>query len=304
MQGMEHTHEVLENGRLRATVLPSCGGALLNLTLLGRAAHPVELLRAAPPAQGRVAPEDSACFPLVPWSNRLSQGGFSTPTGRIRIEPNRPPEPYPIHGEGWLLPWRVMERAGPRIVLGLDRSQGGPYLYRARLSYTLVGITLRMELSVTHLDEAPMPYGLGLHPWLPFEEGMQVRAAASGMWQETGEHLPGAYGPVPSDVDFATFRAVPDRWTNNAFDGWDGRADFVWPRRQVSLALRCRGAPYFVLYHPPGETFICFEPVTHPVDAFHLPPPRRGEGLRWLRHGETLSLTCELAAADAGPTRA
>ena len=147
-----------------------------------------------------------------------------------------------------------------------------------------------------------MPYGLGFHPWFPFEEGMHLRASANGMWRETREHLPDDYGPVPSDLDFTAPRAVPDRWVNNAFDGWDGHADLVWPKRDVRVALCCSGASYFVLYHPPGESFICLEPVSHPVDAFHLPPPRRGEGLVWLHYGETLSLTCELAVARGDAT--
>ena len=45
-----------------------------------------------------------ASFPMVPWSNRISGGGFAH-QGRFHpMRPNRAGEPYPIHGDGWLQP--------------------------------------------------------------------------------------------------------------------------------------------------------------------------------------------------------
>jgi len=288
---------VLANGALEAVVLPTCGGALLELALRRPDGNRIELLRTASRPWRDAQPEDTACFPLVPWSNRISGGGFLTAGGVVRLEPNRPNEPYPIHGEGWLLPWTVAERGDSRVALELDRADASPYRYTARLTYRLAGAALRMRLSVTHTGTSPMPYGLGFHPWFPFTPGVSLRASAKGMWQEREGHLPGEHGPVPAALDFASARDVPDRWVNNAFDGWDGRAELDWPDRGAHLTLECPEASYFVLYHPPAAAFVCFEPVTHPVDAFHLPPPRRDEGLTWLNTGETHALSCTLSAS-------
>ncbi len=44
---------------------------------------------------------------------------------------------------------------------------------------------------------------------------------------------------------------------------------------------------YCLLYRPPAGPAFCFEPVTHPIDAFHQPGQ---PGLRVLHTGESLSL--------------
>lgn len=284
----------LERGRLRAAVLPWAGGSLAELSQGEEGGRRWQLLRPAPPPWHDADPERAACFPLVPWSNRVSAGGFATPAGRVVLEPNRRGEPFPIHGDGWLLPWEVERRGSERVALALDRSRSAPYAYRAGLDYALLPNGLRMRLSVTHQGAAPMPYGLGFHPWFPYQPGFRLRAAARGMWEETDNHLPGPLAAVPEDLRLGGDGPLPDRWMNNAFRGWDGVAELAWPAGGRRLRLRCDNAAYFVLYHPPGASFVCFEPVTHPVDAFHLPSPHRGEGLRWLTRGETVAVTCEL----------
>jgi len=163
-----------------------------------------------------------------------------------------------------------------------------------------------MRLEVTHAGARAMPYGLGFHPWFPYLPGTRLRARAGGMWLETAEHLPGALVDVPEGLRLDGGAPLPDRWVNNAFRGWDGRAELRWPApaagpppagRVRGVALSCSGAAYFVLYHPPGAGFVCVEPVTHPVDAFHLPAPHRGEGLAWLSAGESTVLECTLSPA-------
>ena len=44
---------------------------------------------------------------------------------------------------------------------------------------------------------------------------------------------------------------------------------------------------YCLLYRPPVGAAFCFEPVTHPIDAFHVPGR---PGLHVLRTGESLTL--------------
>lgn len=293
----------LESAELRAVVLPGCGGALAELSLAAPGGERQSLLRPLPPPWRDPDPVDSACFPLVPWSNRISQGGFQTPAGWVALAPNRSGEALPIHGDGWLLTWQVESHAPTRAVLLLDRRRASPYAYTARLEYSLAGRRLSMKLSVTHDRDDALPYGLGFHPWFPYTPGTRLRAVAEGMWEEDSIHLPGAFVRVPEWLDFAAGKPVADRWVNNGFAGWDGRAELSWPETSASLKLACHGAAHYVLYHPPGAGFICFEPVTHPIDAFHLPPPHEGEGLAWLERGKTLELECTLTASTRGAAR-
>jgi aldose 1-epimerase len=44
---------------------------------------------------------------------------------------------------------------------------------------------------------------------------------------------------------------------------------------------------FCLVYRPPQGPAFCFEPITQPIDAFHLPGQ---PGLRTLREGEACSL--------------
>ena len=100
---------------------------------------------------------------------------------------------------------------------------------------------------------------------------------------ENSAHLPAGELPVRAreDWNFATLRALPRPWINNAFIGWDGRAKIVWPDRALSLEIAAEPPiSTYIVYSPAFDAdFFCFEPVTHPVDA-HNHPWRDGE--KWI----------------------
>ena len=122
----------LRNEFLSAEILPDIGGGLARLDSIGGSSS-VPVLRPWTQA-GSVPPRPSqvACFPLVPWSNRLA-GGFACEGRSYSIAPNREGDPYPIHGEGWLRPWQVDQQTGTRLSLVLDRRDGAPFSYLAKL---------------------------------------------------------------------------------------------------------------------------------------------------------------------------
>ena len=60
---------------------------------------------------------------------------------------------------------------------------------------------------------------------------------------------------------------------NAWFTGWAGDAEIVWPEYDLALGIAAsRNLSTCVIYSP-GESsaFLCFEPVSHPVDAHNLP---------------------------------
>ena len=67
----------LRNERLLAEVVPQIGGGLARLDWLdGYQARP--LLRGLPPGvTDTPLPGQLACFPLLPWSNRMAPSGFA-----------------------------------------------------------------------------------------------------------------------------------------------------------------------------------------------------------------------------------
>ena len=52
-----------------------------------------------------------ASFAMLPWTNRISHGGFEHAGQWHALAPNRAGEPYPIHGDGWLQAWTLTRPA-------------------------------------------------------------------------------------------------------------------------------------------------------------------------------------------------
>ncbi|MFK7674070.1 aldose 1-epimerase, partial [Pseudomonas sp. 2024-204] len=62
-----------------------------------------------------------------------------------------------------------------------------------------------------------------------------------------------------------------------------------------TLECQANGTDFCLVYCPPGQDFFCFEPVTHPVNAHHLPGH---PGLTLLHKGQTLGISCTLHVKD------
>ena len=265
----------LRNEFLSAAILPDIGGGLQRLdSISAGATFPV--LRPFTFAGSTPRPNQLACFPLVPWSNRLA-GAFTCDGRSYSIAPNREGDPYPIHGEGWLLPWQVVEQSGTRVSLLLDRTAGAPFSYLATMEYALRGPSLEITLEVTNTGGCALPFGLGLHPWMPRSAAVTMRAPAREVWASGADRLPAQAVPVPPAWRFDQQRALPATLIDNVFAGWDGVADITWPDRGIHLRIEADAA-YYIVYAPPGADFFCFEPVDHLINAHNLPggPCRNG----------------------------
>jgi aldose 1-epimerase len=237
---------------------------------------------------------------MLPWFNRISGGGISF-GGRFHpIAPNDPLEPVPLHGDGWMSPWEVVEQEPQRIVLKLRSRAIPPFDYEATQTISLAGAALDMTLALTHFGDEPLPYGLGQHPWLVRTPGVTLNARASGVWLEQPPAFPQNSTPVqvPARWDFSAARRLPDDFIDNGFDGWDGHARIEWTDRGVAVDVEADPATRFYHVYSLGEDcpIFCFEPVTHPNNAHAKPDGPAANGLRVLETGETTSMHTTFAA--------
>jgi aldose 1-epimerase len=238
-----------------------------------------------------------ANFAMLPWSNRISRGGFEEAGHFHPMAPNRAGEPYPIHGNGWLQGWRCDRPAADMLRLRLEshHHDGNPYEYRATQTLQLVEGGLDQTVTVTHLGREPLPYGLGLHPYIPRTPGTRITTAVDGVWLCGDDPLPtGHSAQLPDDWDVNLGAPAHGSFVDNCFTGWSGEAHIDWPEhglrltvRDVATLQRGRHDGFCLLYRPPQGDAFCFEPVTHPIDAFHLP---KRPGLRVLSQGQTARL--------------
>jgi aldose 1-epimerase len=287
----------LANDVVSLAVVPAIGGGVARFDKLG-AGGPVPLFR---PWDGSTRAANAlGCYPLVPFSNRLGGGGIEAGGRFWPLPANRAPEPYPVHGDGLDLPWTVEEQGPARLVLGLESRGLPPFDYAARMSYALVGPSLTIRLSVEHRGELPVPYGLGLHPWLPRTAGTTLWAPVERVWLEKPDHLPDREVSIDErpDWDFRTPRLLPAGWLNNGFTGWSGEARVTWPETATSLNVKASdGLDTVILYSRGADCdFVCLEPVSHPVDAHRLPGQ---PGLRTLRQGEGFEIACRFTVSES-----
>jgi aldose 1-epimerase len=293
----------LRAGALEAVVLPEIGGAIAEFAWR-RSGEKLPLFRPLAPrsAAGDATPPDPnelACYPLIPWSNRIGHGAFPFGGKTYRVAPTRAHERYPIHGDGWLRKWRVVHRSDHALSLDLA-SEVAPFVYRGMLEYALRETTLDVRLSVQNLGAEALPFGLGLHPWFVRTPQVRLRAEARGIWQVADDLLPVAHAPVPADLDFAQPRPLPARLVDNSFTGWSGSAEITWEDIGVQLSISTTPPlEYFQLYAPPGRDYFCFEPISHPANAFNLPAPHTGAGLTVLAPGQSTAIAVSFSAVPA-----
>jgi aldose 1-epimerase len=144
-----------------------------------------EWLRPTPAGALRAGhPYLAAAYPLVPYSNRIRAGRF-TFRGRSVVEPlNRPPERHAIHGHGWQARWQPAEVTAATARLEYRHPAGAwPWAYHATQRFTLTPSGLTVELSLSNHSAAPMPAGLGWHPYFSRTRRVTID------WPELGARL-------------------------------------------------------------------------------------------------------------------
>ncbi|CAM3772046.1 hypothetical protein CCOS865_03103 [Pseudomonas reidholzensis] len=285
-------------GALSAGVLPSLGGALGYLRL-GR----FELLR---PWDGSDTVRRSACYPLLPYSNRIAHGRFAA-NGQVRqLRGNFGDHPHPLHGLGWQRAWQVDAHAPQSCRLSVrHRAQGPdaedwPWDFVAWQCMRLSEQGLHLNLGITNLGTQPMPAGLGWHPYFERQGELQLGFSAAQVWRSGADGLPNECTAVPEQWDFSTPRPVGAVGLDNCFAGWDAQAHLHWPHAGISLRMEAGpGLEHLVVFTPPAPAdFIAVEPVSHLNNAINFSTPS-AHGLVWLEPGASTERELRLLPSSA-----
>jgi aldose 1-epimerase len=252
----------LRSARLALDLAPASGGSIARFTAEGR-----DVLRPMVPAElasGRG--NNSSCYPLVPFSNRIANGHLAFDGATIALQPNWPGVRHPMHGDGWASPW-IVARSDARsaeLVYEHDGQQGWPFRYRAKQMFRLGKATLTVALTLENLESRTVPGGMGLHPFFVRDPDSELRFDAEAVCLADEEVLPTARVPIPGEWDFRHARRVDETVLDNCFSGWEGTASIVWPSRRLRLDLVAT-KPFrnLVVFVPPHRPFFCVEPVSH-----------------------------------------
>jgi aldose 1-epimerase len=240
---------------------------------------------------------DSACFPLVPFSNRIAHGRFRFGGRQVALAPNFPgsDHPHPLHGFGWLAAWDVIEQGDAAAVLEY-RHAAGEWLwaFRAVQRFALTAAGLEMSLELRNQSAEPMPGGIGFHPYFPRDSDTLYRGLHRGEWHNSPDCLPQALACESEPIDWWNGRPVGSRHVDTVYTGRKGPLVISWPSQSMTLVMQPSEAlPFTVVYTPEAGDYFCVEPVSNSTDAFN----RKGEGhaFQGLAPGEKLAASLHLA---------
>lgn len=284
--------ETLSHDDFRLSLAPAVGGVVTAFSSRDGGVELQWMRETSVEALRREGAIQAACYPLVPFSNRIAQGCFSFEGHDVALPPDPLLPPHAIHGHGWRAAWDTAERSEASILLKYRHGPGNwPWDYEATQRFTLEDSGLRVEMTLSNLSDTTMPAGFGLHPHFPVTEEVQVKAKVTKAHLGDETLLPvaksrdhGAIAPLQAGD------SLP-RGLDLCFEGWDGSAEIRWPEQGRGLRIVADGPlRHLVVFSPPGEDYFCVEPVSHCVNAVNLNPLDWGEtGLVHLAPSAVLS---------------
>lgn len=282
------TAVTISSGTLRLQLNPSVGGSISAFEWLGEGASRA-ILRACHSHNENVL--EASSFPLVPYVNRIRGGCFSFRGREVRLQPNMAGDPSPLHGQGWLNPWKVDEVSRHQARLSFHHRAGEwPWDYQALQEFVIDETGFSVRLSCRNTSDTPMPCGLGQHPYFPCGAETRIDTRVTDAWTIDRDVLPVARVPAEGRYDLKD-RLVCGQDLDNGFAGWGGEARMTDPDWPYEVRLSSPQAKFFQLYSPAGGSIFVAEPVTHANAALNAPEEQWPElGMRVLEPDETMSL--------------
>ena len=272
-------------GAIEVEVLPGFGARLHRLRVHGH-----DLIRTpASSDHHRADPYFWGSYPMAPWCNRIAAGRTQV-AGRELDLPATFPDGTAIHGQVSQVAWTTLGDGAWRIEAGGD---GWPWRYAVEQRIAASDRRFDLELALTNLSDAPMPAGLGIHPW--FRRPLEVAIAAASTH---GSNLASSPEPAPvsGELDRRALAPLPDgldaTWTDLA----SPPVVLQWPSLGIRATLDASSAAGYIVAASPAEIdAVAIEPQTHaPAGIRRLIAGEPG-ALALLPPGETIRMAVAIS---------
>jgi len=266
----------LKAGDLEATFAPGAG--MIGTSLRHRGD---ELLEQRDGLDAYVKSAKTFGIPLLhPWANRIDGPRYSVAGKDVELDLNSPlvhteDNGLPIHGLASACPyWEVVGRDTDGLHARLDYGAhedllaGFPFPHTLEIEISLDPDALHHTTRLTATTDQPVPVSFGYHPYLtlpgvaredflvtfPVRRQMLLddRGIPTGT-DEVANIPPGALGDRTYDDGFSELREPIEF-------GLEGGG------RRIGVRFD-EGYPCAQVWAPPGEQFICYEPMTAPTNA-------------------------------------
>lgn len=245
---------------------------------------------------------------LHPWANRLGRFGYEADGREVELDPSSPlllldDNGLPIHGlltasRTWSLEELTAdeERALMVAAFEFDRPEllnAFPFRHRVQIEIGLDARGVEVTTSVTATGEAEVPIAFGFHPYLCLPGHPRAQWTASFPVRRRllldSKGIPtGATEPVEPIQG-----AIGQRTWDDGFDRIDTPARFELRAGPRTITLEYTdGYPVAQIFAPPGQDYICVEPMTAPTNALNGP----AGAFRSVPAGERFSATYRIAS--------
>lgn len=174
--------------------------------------------------------------------------------------------------------------AAPSVTLALEDDATTlamfPWPFRLTLRFTLVDLGLAIDATVENNGAAPLPFGLGYHPYFAVPQAAKavckIPTRATRVWDNVvkRERDLGSLDLTLPEVDL---HLVDHGAREASLDTPDGRVDLAGPFDR------------WVIWTLAGRDFVCLEPWTAPGNALNT-----GAGILTLAPGETRSFALRI----------
>jgi aldose 1-epimerase len=277
---------VLRSETLEVVLLPSLGGRLHRLRAFG-----TDLLRTpADPAHHRDDPFSWGAYVMAPWCNRAQPGPTPIAGRTVDLRSNFA-DGSAIHGQVFGRPWEV-SADGSLYVTGGGEGDGWPWHYEVIASVAVEGQSLTLDYRLVNRSDAPMPGGIGLHPW--FKRPVALRIPAEAVYRANAGSAPDPE-PIAGEHDLRVAH-VPEggldaTWTELT----ESRIELAWPEAGISARIEADAARLLVAVATPVRLgAVAVEPQTHGPDGLRRFVNREPDALTLLAPGQTLRLALRL----------
>ncbi len=238
---------------------------------------------------------------LHPWANRLGGFGYRAGGHQVTLERSSPlllldSGGLPIHGvltasRDWSLQELAAEAGGARLLASFDFDRpellaAFPFRHRIDMEIELAEGVLEVRTILSAVADDAVPIAFGFHPYL------QIPGSARSEWEVSfpvRRRLLLNDDLIPTGETEAAAPlggAIGDRTWDDAFDriGQPGRFEVRGGGRAIAVEYG-DGYPVAQIFAPPGEDYVCIEPMTAPANALN----GADEAMQWVPAGRSRS---------------
>jgi aldose 1-epimerase len=276
---------------IEVEVLPELGARLHRLRAFGH-----DLLRTPDdPATHARDPFFWGAYVMAPWCNRIDAGRI-TAAGRVVDLAANFVDGSAIHGQVYARAWESRGDGVFRVAAGGD---GWPWPYEVTQRIDVEADALTVELVLVNRSDAPMPAGIGLHPW--FRAPVEVAIHAASVYPSNTRSRASSV-PVDGIHDLrgraAMAPGVDATWT----DVEEPPVQLAWPDARIGATLRTEGTASHVTAASRVDLgAVAVEPQTHAPQGLRRLLSGEPGALSQLEPGASLRLVIALEMTSTRP---